>query len=110
MEKVGIQGLKSVLDLSLALVEAGVKVGADGKISLEDIGAVVAILPAVLPVISLVGQLPAELADLSEEEAAEAVAHVMLKLAVEDAKARAVVAASLKTAAAVAGLVQAIRM
>lgn len=110
MEKVGIPALKAVLDLGLAAVEAGVKISADGKLSLEDVGAFLSVVPAVIPVVSAVPKLPEELADLSEEEAAEAVAHVMLKLAVEDAKARAIVAASLKVAAAVAGLVKAVRL
>lgn len=110
MEKTGIQALKAVVDLGLACVEAGVKVAGDGKLTLEDVGAIVAVLPAVLPVVTTAGTLPAELSDLSEEEAAELATHVMLKLAVDDAKARAVISSSLKVAAAVVGLVKAIRL
>lgn len=107
--KVGIENLKAVVDLGLAVVEAGVKISADGKVDAQDLGAVVAVIPAIPPAIAAGGQIPAELSDLDSEEAAELAAHVMAKLAVDDAKARAVIEASLKVAVAVVGLVKAVK-
>ncbi len=109
MAKVGVESLKAVVDLGLALVEAGVKISADGKVSVEDIGAVLAVIPAIPPVVALAPALPAEAADLDPEEGAELVVHVMAKLAIDDAKARAVIAASLKVVVAVVELVKAIK-
>lgn len=109
MAKVGVESLKAVVDLGLALVEAGVKIAADGKIAIDDLGAVLAVIPAIPPVVALAPSLPAEAADLDQEEGAELVVHVMTKLAIDDAKARDVIAASLKVVVAAVGLVKAIK-
>lgn len=109
MSKVGVENLKAVVDLGLACVEAGVKISADGKVSVDDIGAVLAVIPAVPPAISAAKNVPGELGDLDGEEAAELVAHVMGKLAVNDEKAKKIVGASLKVGVAVVELVVAIK-
>lgn len=95
--KMGTKELKDVLDLVLTTVEVGKLALADGKVGIEDMGLLLKLIPAVGPAIQGVNMVPAELADMDEAEAAEVVAHVMAKLTIDDAKARAVIAASLKT-------------
>lgn len=109
MAKVGIENLTAVVDLGLALVEAGVKVSADGKVGVEDLAQVIAVLPLVSPAIAAVGTIPAEVSDLDAEEATALVAHVMAKLAIDDAKAIKVIGASLKLVVAGVELVAAIK-
>lgn len=107
--KVGVEHLKAVVDLVLAGVEAGVAVAADGKLDAQDIAKLLPVVIAVPPAIAAIGYLPSEVSDLDEAEAAELVAHVMGKLAVDDAKARLVIGASLKVAVASVALVLAIK-
>ncbi len=98
MEKVGIENLKVVADFGMACIEAGVEIGADGKITLQDVKPVLGLIPSVPALIAAVPKMPAEVADVDAEEGAELVAHIMGKLAVDDAKAREVIGISLKIA------------
>lgn len=108
-EAKGTKELKELVDLALTGVEVGVKASADGKVDVQDLGLLLTLVPTVGPAIDGIGEIPGELADLSTEEAAELVAHVMAKLAVDDAKAREVIEKALKAAAAVYALVKAIK-
>jgi hypothetical protein len=96
----GTKNLIEVVDLALGLLEAGTGAMKDGKLGIDDLLQLKSLVTVVGPAIGDVGEVPGELADLTTEEAAEVVGHVMLKLAIDDAKARAVVAASLKLAVA----------
>ena len=97
------------MDLALAGVSVGVSASKDGKIGVEDFGYLMALVPVVGPAIEGIDKVPAELADLDESEAAEVIAHVMGKLAVDDAKAIAIIGKSLKAIAAVYELVKAVK-
>lgn len=108
-EKKSVKELQEMLDLALMGVEVGVKASADGKVDLSDLALLIPLVGAVSPAIDGVGEIPGELADLSAEEAGELVAHVMAKLAVEDAHAREVAEKGLKAAVAVYELVKAVK-
>lgn len=108
-EAKGTKELKELLDLILTGVEIGVKVSADGKVTLEDVGTFLLLLPKLEPAISGIKELPGELSDLSADEAGELVAHIMTSLVVDDVKAKAVVEQSFKVLLAVYALVKAIK-
>lgn len=102
--------LTKLVDLALTGVDVAKKALADGHVGLEDLGLLIALVPAVGPAIDGIGEVPAELKDLSADEAQALAAHVMAKLVVEDAKARAIVEASLGMVAASLKLAAAIKM
>lgn len=105
----GTKELKELLDLALAGVESGVKMAEDGKFDVMDLAHIWPTVQAAPAAFAGVGQIPAELKDLDSSEAAELVAHVVAKLAVDDAKAMAIVEASLKLLVAGHGLYKAIK-
>ena len=105
---VGTKEVKDVLDLALAVGTVIKQVMADGKVGLDDVSAFLTLIPAIGPAVEKIDQLSAEFKDLTEAEALDLVAHVMAKLAVDDAKARGIIQASLNVAAASVGLVRAI--
>jgi len=105
---VGTKELKDVLDLALAVGTVIKQVMADGKVGLEDVSTFLTLIPAIGPAVEKIDQIPGELKDLTEAELAELVSHVMAKLAVDDARARGIIQASLNVAAAGFGLVKAI--
>jgi hypothetical protein len=107
--KASVQELKDVLDLTIALLLSGEKALDDGKLSVKDLLLLVDVLPKVAPAVAGVSKVPAELADLSAEEGAELVAHVMASLVLDSEKAKVVVEKSLKVAVAVVELVKAIK-
>ena len=109
MESKGTKELKEVLDLALTAVDVGVKVAKDGHVSVLDFSAFLELLPVVGPAIDGVGEVKSEVADLDEAEALELAAHVMARLAVDDAKARLIVDKSLKAVFAAVALAQAIK-
>lgn len=106
---VGIEHLKLIVDLGLAGVEAGVGIAKEGKIDAQVLADLVPVLMAAPPAIAAIGEVPAEISDLDESEAADLVAYVMGKLSIDDVKAKAVISASLKCAVAIVALVQAIK-
>lgn len=109
MAGVGTKELKDLLDFALVGVEAGVKMAADGKFDMADLVQVWPVVQAAPAAFAGIDQLPAELKDLDSAEAAELVAHIVAKLAVDDAKAVAIVDASLKILVAGHGLFLAIK-
>lgn len=88
--------LVALLDLVLGLVEAGKGALKDGKIDVSDLGQLLLVFPLVQPAIVGIDKVPAELAALSLEDAEALVAHVVEKLAIEDAHARSIIDAALK--------------
>jgi hypothetical protein len=107
--KLGIEEVKQVLDLALAGVSVGASAMKDGHLGVEDLGYLMQLVPVVGPAVAGASKVPAELADLSEEEAAEVVAYVMAKLAIDNAKAVLVIEKALKTAVSVYELAKAIK-
>lgn len=108
MEKEGIKELKDVVALAVGLANAGLKVGADKKIGLDDVTHLFAVIPLVAPAVDGITKLPAEVLDLSAPEAAEVVAQVAASLALDDEKAKQVVLAAVELAAAAKHLVTAV--
>lgn len=100
---------KELIDLILGAVAVSVDAQKDGKLSFEDAALLVKLIPDFVPAFEGMGQVPSELASMSEADAAELSTHVMVKLAIEDGKARKVVDAALKFAVAGYGLVSAIK-
>jgi len=79
-EKKGLKETKEVLDLGFALGGA-VKQGlADGKLGLEDMGLLVALIPSLGPAFDGIGDVPAELKDLDSDEAKELLEYAGAKL------------------------------
>lgn len=107
-EKKGVKEVLDVVDCGVALVNCGLLVAKDKKISLDDLPHVFAVIPKLVPAIEGVKEIPAELKDIDSAEAAEVVAHVASTLAVESEKAKVVIGASLKTVMAVKELVEAV--
>lgn len=105
----GTKELTELLDGVLAVVKAGMDIAKDGKVGFDDISHVVGLVPKLVPAFDGLAKLPGEVSDLSAEEAAALIAHVMANLAVDDAKAKAIVEASLKVLVSGYGLVLAIK-
>lgn len=108
MEKTGVKEIKEVLDLVLGVFHAGQASLKDGVLSVADLGNLLPVLPLAIPAIEGISLLDDEFKDLSAEEAAEVVAHVAAKLAIENEKAKDVAVKSLKCALSVLDLVKAI--
>lgn len=102
-QKLGIENLKKLIDLGLEiedLVSKLVKNGANWQNDIPELFAKVPVLIAHVQAIAAAGaQIPLEMKDLDGEEALALVAHVADKLTLDNAKAQAVVKASLKLAA-----------
>lgn len=109
MEAKSTKELTEIVDLGLGIISVGEAAMKDGKVDVSDLALLFQLVPLVAPAIDGMGEIPAEVADLSEQEAADLAAHVMLKLSIGDAHAREVVEKSLKAAAAVYALVKAIK-
>lgn len=103
-EEKGTKELVDVVDLTLDVAKLGLAVAKDKKVDMADLGLLLSSLPMLIGegVVAVQGaeQIPAELKDLSPEELSELVAHVMIKLSLDDAKATLVIEKSLKAAAA----------
>lgn len=96
MSQYGIQETKEALSLALGIVKAGSAVMADKKIDLNDLSAVLALVPLVQPAFDKIDLVPKEMSDLDAAEVAELVAHVTTNLAVTDVKAKIYIAYGLK--------------
>lgn len=105
MEKYGVKETIEMVDLGLSLANVGLAVGEDKKVDASDLPKVFAAVPglvvAVPAAIQGADQIDEEMSDLSVEEAAEVVAHVVGKLAVSDEHAKAIVVDALDLAASV---------
>lgn len=108
----GIKELKEVVSFGLDLVNLGVAVGKDKKVSVSDLGLLIAAMPGLIasgvPAFTDLDKLPKEVKDLSGEELAELTAFVAGKLMLDDAKAQKVLGKSLAAVYAVAEVVLAI--
>lgn len=100
--------LKDVVLLVAKGVKAGMDVAKDGKVDWSDVSHILGVTPALIAALDGVDKIPAELGDLSAEEAAELGAHLMSELALDDEKAKAVLGASLKVLVGVVDLVVAL--
>lgn len=105
----GIKETKEMLDLLLSVLDVGMKARADGKVDMADLGLVLQIVPNLGPAFEGIGEIKAEVSDLSSDEAAELIAHVMGKLILDDAKARLVVEKGLRALVANYELYKAIK-
>lgn len=94
--KKSIKELKEVLLLAVDVVNSALMVAKDGKVGLDDLGAVLKLIPMIGPALDGAGEIPAELKDIDDAEAAELVGAVVGRLAIEDEKARLVVEKALK--------------
>ena len=90
------KNLEEVVDLVIALYKSGKGAMADGKVGVEDLAYLMAVLPKVAPALADIDEVPSELAALSEEEAAAVVAKVAGELSVDSVKAGIVAQNALK--------------
>lgn len=107
-KKYGVKELKELIGLILSLLKVGKGALADGKLSLVDLAGLLVVLPNVQAALEGITEVPAELKDLDQDEAAELASYVMVELAVDDAKAKEVVEAALKALVAIYAVVKAI--
>ena len=92
-----VEELKDIISLTLSLVECSFLVYSDGQLNLSDIGAIWSVVEKVGPAVVGIGQIPAELADLSKEECDELIQYIMDELAdVASDKAATILYATLK--------------
>lgn len=105
----GIKEVKEAIDFGIAITHACIAIAADKKVDFQDAAQIVALMPAVGPGLDGIGEIPAELADLSAPEAAEIVAHVAAKLTIDNEKAKVVAVAAVKAALANYELFKAIK-
>jgi len=105
----GIENSKKVIDLGLALVDAGVKIAADGKVDTADLQHLPGIVLPLVNSASAIPELGKEWGDLSVAESSELIAYVGTKLALPTEKAQKIAMASLKLGAAGVELIVAIR-
>lgn len=104
-----LAALKNLLALVIDAVLVGVDASKDGKISVQDAGLLLRLIPDVGPAFQNIGDVPSELSQLDQAQADEIVAFVMGKLAIDNPKAVAIVQASLKTAESAYILVKALK-
>lgn len=90
-----IKNLKELVSAVAKSVKAGLSIAADGKIALDDLGAIIALAPVVGPAIEGIDQLPAEIKDMNQEELAELLAHISSELVVDNPKAQLIIEKSL---------------
>jgi hypothetical protein len=106
----GTKELTELVDLPLTLAGIVVAARADGKIDVLDLPLLFGLAQTVGPALEGIGEVKAELADLSEAEAAALIAHIEAKWpALGSEKAKVVAAAGLKSAYALYQLVKAIQ-
>lgn len=108
-EETGVVQTQEVADLIIAVVNGIKAVKADGKVDLSDLGQLVALAPSLIAAVDKIDQVPVELKDLSEAEAAALGAHLVAGLALEGEKARLVAEKGLSALVAVYGLVKAVK-
>lgn len=101
--------LTEAVDGALDIFEAVRSAKADGTVNLLDIPKFLGVIPALFRGINGAEVIPAELKDLTPEEAKVLVDHVMSRLSIDSAHAQQVAAASLNFASAAYGLVMAIK-
>jgi len=89
LEKHGIEGLKALADLVVALGECYDAVMADGKVSKKDIFHLGGIIPETLALAPAAGNIPAEVKDLSADERNELVAYFVVQFDLENESAEA---------------------
>lgn len=104
MEKMGVKELTEVVDLALGLADLGIGVAKDKKVDVKDLGLLLSKAPGLIrDAVSAaegIDKVPAELSDLSAEEASQLAAHVVVRLSVDDAKAKLIVEKALHAAVA----------
>ncbi len=107
-ENKGVKELSEVVECCVAMVNCGIIVAKDKKVSLDDLPALMSVIPKVIAAVEGVKEIPAEIHDLSTAEAGEVIAGLAAGLAIENEKAKLVVQASLKTMLAVKELVESV--
>lgn len=103
------QSLQAELDLVIAAAKAVKMAKADGKIDIQDVGALLLIAPKLGPAIDAIPKLKEHLKDLQAPECAESVAYLISGLALEDAKAKLVIEKSLAVLVAAFDLYQVLK-
>lgn len=98
-----------LVDGLLGLIDLATKAQSDGKIDIMDLPLLLGVIPLISPAVAGVKEIPAEIGHISSEDAQAVVAHVMAKLAIENAKAVAVINEALATGIQVSKLVKAIK-
>lgn len=98
-----VTGLKELTEVAMAAIDlanVGLLIAKDGKVDVNDLPVVFAVIPLLAASIPLamsgITLVPGELKDLDSEEAVALIGLVMVKLQVGEGKARLIVAASLK--------------
>lgn len=96
----GIENLKKVVDLGIELEKLTAHMIKNGKDWAADMETLFAEVPALIADVQALvaggAQVPAEFKDLDAAEGVELIGYVSAKLIVDDAKAQAIVVASLK--------------
>lgn len=105
----GINELKEVVAFGVSLGNALGKALEDGKITLTDAGLVVDPLLKAVPAFNGLEQVPAELADLTDEEKAELLQFVSEAFDIPQEKTEALVERGLKIAVDVIGFISALK-
>lgn len=99
-ENKGTKEILEVVDFGLDIVQLGLDIAKDKKVDMSDLALVLSKAPMLIgegvAAVSGAGDIPLELKDMSEEEGASLIAHVMAKLTVDDAKAKLIVEKSFK--------------
>ena len=108
-EKKDIAQLKELVTLIVKGAGLGVEIAKDGKFGFDDVASLVRLVPTVTAAVEGIGQVPAELSDLSAEEVAELASLVAAELAVDSEKAKAIIAASFKVLASLVALLTAVK-
>ncbi len=100
--------LIAVVDLLTDAVKDGVQIAEGGGFSVVNLAKFSNLLPELLPAVQGLGMVPAEIKALTFKDDEAIVLHVVERLAITNAKALAIVNASLALAADIVSLIQAI--
>ncbi len=101
--------LVDLIDFSLQLESMLKDDLSDGKLSLIELVGFVKLIGPVRTLVGEAKEIPTEVSQLSPEDVVMLAGHIVEKLGVDNAKAQAILAASLSTVSSLLNLVKAIR-
>lgn len=105
----GVVQSKELVSLVVKLTNLGLRLAKNGKVSFNDIGEAVKLLPVLSSAVSGISQVPAELADLTVDEVEELAASAVTDLEVESEKAKNIISASFGVAGSLVKLIRAVK-
>lgn len=104
-----VSGINGVISGIIAIIATAKTIEADGKVDINDLPALMGLIPLIAPTIADVKEIPSEISGLQTADAEQIVATVMADLKITNEKAVTIVNQSLAALVAIVGLVKAVK-